>query len=170
MATSLNFGKAEVCDWIRKNFPTDSEILDVGCGPEATWRRWLNDYPNIDGVEAFEATANMIERFYRKVFVEDIKDFRPKKYDLVIFGDVIEHLTVEEAQKVISEIRCNDLIVAVPFLYPQGALYGNPYEVHKQDDLTAEIMAERYPELEVLFDTGRNYCYYHKGEKNGKRN
>ena len=162
MAMSLNFGKAEVCQWIRENFPMPSSILDVGAGHEATWRRWLTDYPNMDAVEAFTPSADAIEPIYRQVFNESITEFEPRYYDLIIFGDVIEHLTVEEAQKVLNEAQCTDMIVAVPFLYPQGILYGNPYEIHKQPDLTTEIFAERYPGFEVLFDTGQNYCYYHR--------
>ena len=59
--------------------------------------------------------------------------------------------------------RCRDMIVAVPFRYEQGALYGNPYEVHVQPDLTPEIFADRYPGFEVLLRARDNYCYYHKG-------
>jgi hypothetical protein len=52
--------------------------------------------------------------------------------------------------------------VGVPFLWPQDDYDGNPYEVHIQDDLTREIFAARYPDLEVLYDPGGRYCYYHK--------
>lgn len=54
------------------------------------------------------------------------------------------------------------MVVAVPFLYPQDAFGGNPWEKHLQPDLTAEIFAARYPGFSVLCDTGLNYCYYHK--------
>lgn len=160
---SYSYGKDEVCAWIRQYFPRDATILDVGAC-DANWRRRLPEYPNMDAVEAFSPNLQYLSD-YRTVYHADIRDFQFSSYDLIIFGDIIEHLTVGEAQAVLAYAwqRCIDMIVAVPFLYHQGAIYGNPYEVHIQDDLTAENFAERYPDLEVLFNPGHGYCYYHKG-------
>ena len=63
--------------------------------------------------------------------------------------------------------RCRDLIIGVPFLYPQDAIYGNPYERHIQADLTEEIFDERYPGFELLVKPTNNYAYYHLGGVNG---
>ena len=92
-----------------------------------------------------------------------------KSYDLIIFGDVIEHMTVERAQTVLerAQSRCRDMIIGVPFLYPQDELYGNPWERHIQSDLTAEIFNERYPGFELLVKPINNYAYYHIGGANG---
>lgn len=162
---SYDIGKVEVCAWIRENFPPDAEILDVGAC-DGKWRHLLPEYKNMDAVEAWLPNAKQIVHLYREVYCCDIVNWQPKRYDLIIFGDVIEHLNVEEAQKVIQSMICTDMIIAVPFLYPQGALYGNPFEVHRQPDLTAEIFAKRYPGFEVLVDTGQNYCFYHKEKTN----
>lgn len=157
--SSYAYGKDEVCAWIRENFPPDATVLDVGAC-DGLWRRLLPEY-TMDAVEAY---APNMERLtgYRAAIHADIRFFRFDWYDLIIFGDVIEHLTVEDAKALFEYTipRCRDMIVAVPFLYPQGAIYGNPYEVHQQPDLTPEIFNERYPGFEpvVLFD---NYCYYH---------
>ena len=162
---SYDIGKAEVCAWIRANFPPDAEILDVGAC-DGKWRKLLPEYKNMDAVEAWLPNAKQIIHMYREVWCADIANFKPKRYDLIIFGDVIEHLEVREAQKVLETVECTDMIVAVPYLYPQGILYGNPYEIHRQPDLTAEVFAERYPGFEVLLDTGFNYCFYHRGQNN----
>lgn len=160
---SYEFGKKEVCEWIRENFPPESEILDVGAC-DGNIRRHLSEYNNMDAVEIWTPSAEAIKPMYREVFNENMVGLKLKKYDLIIMGDFIEHLSVEDAQKVIkyAKTRCTDMIIAVPFLYPQGAMYGNPYEEHLQPDLTKEVFDERYPGFEVLFDTQRNYCYYHK--------
>lgn len=160
---SLDIGKSVVCEWIRKRFDKEAEILDVGAC-DGKWKWLLYEYENMDAVEAWEPNCNMIKGLYRNVFNSDIADFQYDWYDLIIFGDVIEHMDVPVAQKVLkyAESRCRDMIVAVPYQYPQGALYGNPWECHLQPDLTAEIFAERYPGMEVLHDTGQNYCFYHK--------
>ena len=72
-------------------------------------------------------------------------------------------MEVDKAQKVLkaAKKKCKDMIVAVPFLYRQGAIYGNPYEEHKQADLTAELFDQRYPGFEVLVSADWNYCFYH---------
>lgn len=160
---SYEYGKAEVCGWVRAFFPREATILDVGAC-DGNWRRKLPEYPNMDAVEAYKPNLENLWG-YRKVFHADIRNFEYEDYDLIIFGDIIEHLTVPEAQIVLEYAaqRCDDMIVAVPYMYEQGALYGNPYEVHLQPDLTPENFKERYPGLEVLLDTGYRYCYYHKG-------
>lgn len=88
-----------------------------------------------------------------KAISESGKDF--------IFGDVLEHMTVEEAQKVIAYAKehCNQMLIAVPFLWEQGAIRGNPNEVHIQPDLTPELFNERYPGFKPIFMSAK-YAYY----------
>ena len=162
--SSYGYGKDKVCGWVLANFHAGAEILDVGAC-DGLWRRLLPQYPAMDAVEAFWPNAIKLEG-YRHVFTADIRNFEYEHYDLVIFGDVIEHMTVKQAQAVLTYAwpRCKDMIVAVPWLYKQGEIYGNPYERHIQDDLTPELFAERYPGLAVLCDPGHDYCYFHKGE------
>lgn len=159
--SSYTYGKDEVCAWIRENFTPDATVLDVGAC-DGLWRRLLPEY-TMDAVEAYAPNMARLTG-YRAAIQADIMDYRFKWYDLIIFGDVLEHLTVEDAQALLkySFPRCRDMIVAVPFLYPQGAIYGNPYEVHRQPDLTPAVFAERYPGLEplIMFD---GYAYYRKG-------
>lgn len=159
---SYDTGKDVICDWVRKNFTTDSVILDMGAC-DGKWKKLLPEY-QMDAVEIWKPSCEGITQIYRYVFHRDIAGFNYNYYDLIIFGDVIEHMDVKTAQRCIRYAldRCKDLIVSVPFLYPQDSVGGNPWQKHKQPDLTAEIFAERYPELEVLYDTGSNYCYYHR--------
>lgn len=159
---SNDIGKDWVCAWIRANFPQDAKILDVGAC-DGKWKKLLPEY-TMDAVEAFPPNCERIKTLYRVVYCADVAELEYDDYDLIIFGDVIEHMSVETAQKVLSyaDKKCGDMIVAVPYLYKQGPLYGNPWEVHVQDDLTAENFAERYPKLAVLYDTRQNYCFYHR--------
>ena len=159
--SSYNYGKDDVCKWVRQNFPTRSLVLDVGAC-NGLWKRLLPEY-TMDAVEIFPPNISWLKD-YRDIYNLDIYDFKYDWYDLIIFGDVIEHMTTERAQKVLeyAEKRCKDMIVAVPFLYTQGVLYGNLWERHIQDDLTPELVAERYPMLTELVNTNQNYCYYHK--------
>jgi len=120
----------------------------------------------IDAVEIFKPSASKILELYDNIFVGNIYNYHYgfHQYDIIIFGDVIEHMEVAPAQYVLDYARGNcsaDIIVGVPFKYKQGPLYGNPWEKHVQDDLTPELMAERYPFLELMFQAAPDYAYYH---------
>lgn len=158
---SYDVGKDVVVEWIRKNFNTDSRILDVGAC-DGKWKKLLPEY-RMDAVEIWEPYCKNLTE-YENVYNYNIVGMIYEYYDLIIFGDVIEHMTVEEAQQVIKYAypRCKDMIVAVPFLYPQEAVDGNPWQAHKQPELTEDLFAERYPSLDILHYAEENYCYYHK--------
>lgn len=159
---SSDFGKDYICTWIRQRFPTTATILDVGAC-DGKWRMLLDEYRNMDAVEIFEPSAEAIKPLYRRVYCADIYDLEYAPYDLIIFGDVIEHMSVERAKSVLeyAKSRCNDMIVGVPYEYPQGPMYGNEYERHIQDDLTEELFMTRYRGLSILIGSW-NYGYFHK--------
>ena len=165
MGTSYMYYKKDVRNYIIDNFNENIEILDVGAG-EGTYYNLLGDYfRNIDGVEVYRKNIedNHLESKYRRIYWEDIRNFKYEYYDLVIFGDILEHLEIEEAQEVLRYAieHSIDVLVAVPYMYEQGIMGNNVYEIHKQDDLTPEIMQERYPELELLYGDDK-YGYYVK--------
>ena len=163
MGTSYKYFKKDVRNYIIDNFKDDIEILDVGSG-EGTYYELLKDYfANIDGVEVYAPNIEKyeLEKKYRHIYNKDIREFKYKRYDLVIFGDILEHLETEEAQRVLEYAREHSLeiIVAVPYMYEQGEVGGNKYEIHKQADLTPEKVQERYPYLELLYGN-EEYGYY----------
>lgn len=164
MATSYNYFKKEIKEYVEKNFDTDITILDVGAG-SGTYKKLLDKY-DMDAVEVFEPNIEKynLKSMYDNVFNTDIKDFMYAYYDLIIFGDIIEHLDVNEAKTVLKYAydRCKEMIVAVPYKYKQGIVEDNKYEIHKQDDLTHEIFMERYPLLKLLYKN-EHYGYYIKG-------
>jgi glycosyltransferase involved in cell wall biosynthesis/tetratricopeptide (TPR) repeat protein len=89
-------------------------------------------------------------------------------YDVVILGDVLEHIEVNKAKKLIVDLYsiAKEIIVAVPFEYIQEEIEGNPYQVHLQPDLTRRKMFQRYPRLKEFFIQKENgqdrYGYYIK--------
>ena len=163
---SLNVGKRESVDWVMKNFERGATYLDVGIC-DGKWHYYLGDYLKMDGIEIYEPNIVKydLKSKYENVILGDIKDFEYEYYDLIIFGDVLEHLSVKDAQKVLEYAlpRCKDFLVAVPYCWINRSHYGNPWEVHIQDDLTPENVLERYPMLKPLFIYER-YGYYTKGE------
>ena len=161
--SSKNEGKAEVVAWVKENIKQGSKCLDVGAC-DGLWHNLLGDYLKMDACEAFLPNIEKynLHQKYDRVVGMPISRWLYWHYKLVIFGDVIEHMDTPEAQSVLQYAQdghADNIIVAVPFLYPQGAIYGNPYEVHKQPDLTHEIFMKRYPGFEPLFIYDR-YGYY----------
>lgn len=160
--SSYEKGKKEIKDFIICSLPQGSTCLDVGACDGEYWNL-LHEHLTMDGCEIFVPNIvkyNLIEK-YRVVHPCNIKGLEYDYYDLIIFGDVIEHMTVEDAQAVLEYAKqhSNMIVVAVPFLYHQEAMYGNIYEKHIQDDLTDEIFRNRFSGFEKLYDFG-NYAYY----------
>lgn len=164
MSRSYDVGKVEITKMLKQGFTTGSTCLDVGAGM-GTYYWLLGEHFKMDAVEVFPDFIDKygLDEIYDHVFNVNIKDLRYKWYDFIIFGDVIEHMTVEDAQQVIQYAlpRCHDLLVAVPYELEQDAIEDNEYEIHLQPDLTKEIMEERYPYLELILDCGY-YGYYHR--------
>lgn len=165
MASSYSYFKNEIKDYLTERFEKIATILDVGAG-EGTYYYLLNNYfKNIDAVEVFQPNIDNfeLEKKYRNVFDIDICYFKYDYYDIIIFGDIIEHLDIKEAQEVLKYAynRCDEMIVALPYQYEQGIEEDNIYEIHKQADLTPEIVEERYPMLQLLYKNDL-YGYYIK--------
>lgn len=157
----------EIFDWaghrvrelISMRYSPDTRILDVGAG-QGKYRALLPEYEYVYAVEVFEPYVrdNQLEKLYHKVYTQDVREFADAYgYSLltgmvVIMGDVLEHLTRDEAQHVLHEFRryVQEIIVVVPYEYPQGEEDGNVHQEHLQDDLTVELMAKAYPELTLV--------------------
>jgi 2-polyprenyl-3-methyl-5-hydroxy-6-metoxy-1,4-benzoquinol methylase len=110
MPRSTGYFKNETINFIVNNFTKNINILDVGAGI-GTYSGLLREkgYINIDCVEAFETYVtdyNLIEK-YNKVYVGDVTnvDIDFEKYDLIIFGDVLEHINLLDAQNLLSKLK-----------------------------------------------------------------
>lgn len=126
-------------------------VLDVGAG----FGRWgflcrchvggghsLTSQPDqalkIDAVEGFPANISPIyEAVYNRTFEGDAREVIPTlgEYDVVICGDMIEHLEKKEAWALIEQMRQRArkaLILTLPLgQCPQDAIYGNELEIHR---------------------------------------
>ncbi len=143
----FDLGGLTVSEDIRKNFsPQNTTILDVGAG-WGKYRRLLPEY-KMDAVEIWEPyiQEEKLEKQYGKVFCTDICDFNKANYDVIILGDVLEHIERDRAVPLIKRLKksCKQLYVVVPYNYPQNEVHGNKYEVHLQDDLTDESVKQYY--------------------------
>lgn len=161
---SYDIGKTEAVKWIFEHYSRGSTCLDVGAC-DGKWFALLSDCMIMDAVEVwgpYIAKHHLREK-YRQVFNCSIQELQYNHYDLILFGDVLEHMTVEDARQVVAYAypRCRDMLIAVPFLYKQGAKNKNPYEVHIQDDLTHDLFMERFIGFRPLYLSDK-YAYYVK--------
>lgn len=147
--------------FIRSNFTTDSLILDVGCGA-GKYGRMLHDYPSKEAIEANPACIekyplNTIYNEVHQTTLQEAPDDLLKGWDLITMGDVLEHVTVEEAQAFLARVpRDTAVLVKVPLMAPRGASFGTHLEAHPQGDLTVENFLERYPDFIYLFGDTTN--------------
>ncbi|WP_016953212.1 methyltransferase domain-containing protein [Anabaena sp. PCC 7108] len=127
------------------------KILDIGVG----FGRWgivarefldvwygkvhpVNWTLRIDGIEAFEPNIEDYQKyFYTNIFLGDAKEKiydLDDDYDLIIFGDVLEHFTKEDGENLlkISLKKSRYVVVAVPLDedWEQDEMYENLYEKH----------------------------------------
>lgn len=163
MPFSYSFFKEDYQHHMEENFPQDTQILDVGAGSGGYADLLRNYFKHIDGIEIHEPYIHdfNLKSKYNNLFLGDIRTFDFTAYDYIIMGDVLEHLSVEDAKSLIAKIESNKicLMVAVPYLYPQGAAYDNIHETHLQPDLTHHLFLERYPCMTRLFGNDQ-YGYY----------
>lgn len=140
-------GKDTALAWYEEIQP--GTVIDVGAGSgtyaqavraNSSWRgRWT-------AVEAWEPYVARfgLDGLYDAVVVADARQLTARFFraDLVIAGDVLEHMPRADAIGLLDTIRehAANLIVSVPVLHlDQGAVYGNPHEAHV-DHWTAEQM------------------------------
>ena len=151
MGTSHPESRVWILQNIRKNKPRT--ILDVGAG-SGTYSRMLKSsgYTRAE-VDAVEVWKPYIDEFklhdkYRTVYEIDVRNVENFDYDLVIFGDILEHMTKEEALSVWDKVssQARNAVIAIPIIhYHQGEINGNPYEEHVKDDWSDEEVLSTFP-------------------------
>jgi glycosyltransferase involved in cell wall biosynthesis len=117
-------------------------MLDIGCG-SGTYAKM---FPDADwtGVEIWEPYVEKygLTNLYGNLYVEDARTWEPvAHYDVAFAGDILEHMTVDEAKSLLARLKsCADtVVVSIPIgHYPQGEYEGNPHEAHITDNWTDE--------------------------------
>jgi len=152
-------GRIYVAEILRRLNP--SRVLDVGPGAGA-YGRLVRQVLTVDVLDAVEAWEPYVDRFdllsvYDAVIIEDVRRVDKFDYDLVIFGDVLEHMSSEDAVSVYSLAReqAGAVIVSMPIIhYPQGESEGNPFEAHVVDHWEHDQILQAFPGLNEfrLFD------------------
>lgn len=128
-------------------------VVDVGPGV-GTYVSFRQPGQTWIGIEAWAPYIAMyaLEKKYDQMIVADIRYFdwqTVAPVDAVIFGDILEHMAKEEALVVLDKAltAARVVLVSLPVAHAeQGELYGNPFEVHVEEDWTNEDALAAFPD------------------------
>jgi hypothetical protein len=130
-------------------------VLDVGAG-QGTYLNLIRDGLGagviVNAVEVWQPYIdefNLLNR-YDKLFPIDVREMNNFGYDLVILGDVLEHMSESDALILWERIskQAKYAMISIPIVhYHQDAINGNPYEVHVEEDWTVERVLEKFSHI-----------------------
>ena len=159
MGNSIYQGKEWTKAFVEFHKHEIQKICDIGPG-QGTYYHILNsDIPDRDwtGIEAFLPYINQfsLTSFYQTILNKDIRKYKPvEEYDLVIAGDVLEHMRKEEAIEVVQKFMplCKYFLISIPIIHwPQDAINNNPFEVHVKDDWSDQEIRETFDNVIYSF-------------------
>jgi len=143
MPFSSESGKASIA-WALARMPVPKTALDIGCG-QGTYAKM---FPKLQwtGVEIWEPYVEKynLKDLYPSLHIADVRELdTDEHFDVCFLGDVLEHMTKEEAQALVEKAKrwADTVVISIPLgHYPQGEYEGNPYEAHVTDNWTdAEV-------------------------------
>ena len=172
MPASAKEGKTETFSWVNNLNHDFKRVLDLGVG-KGTYSRLFRKQPNKlsnchwIGVEAW---APYIEQFdlrsqYHEIINQDIRllDYDAlKPIDIAIAGDVLEHVTKEEAVTIVDKVLKISpyMIISIPIIhYPQGPWEGNHFVIPVKDDWSHDGMIATFPQIKKSWTGKIVGCY-----------
>ncbi len=176
MPTSMAFGKPLIGAVLARLSARGHarRVVDIGPGagtyadlfrnltPDAAW--W-----------AVEVWGPYVEKYdlrdkYDEVIVADIRylDFiKLGPSDVALFGDMLEHMSANEARDVLSRaaMKSRFMALSIPIgHWPQGEVEGNPFEMHVEDNLSHAEVQDIVPNLcggqAIVNDQGQGLGVY----------
>ena len=151
-----NYGGKQWSHQILKRFNRVSKLarfLDVGPGI-GTYTTFRQPDQLWTGVEVWApyVKAFQLEKLYDSVVVCDVRYLNWNKVALIdvsIFGDVLEHMSKEDALETVDAALTHSRIalVSLPLIHSeQGEVHGNPFEAHVKPDWTNSEALEAFPD------------------------
>lgn len=127
-------------------------ILDVGAGQGVYLnliREGLGNDVNVEAVEVWEPYVNQFDLVnrYNRVYLTDVRNMINFNYDLVILGDILEHMSEQDAISLWDRISrsARYALISIPIIhYHQDAINGNPYEVHVEEDWNTQKVLDKF--------------------------
>ena len=172
-----------VCEWMRNRSDRINSVLDIGMGFGKwgflsreyiyTWKKDLTllEYRNykdfrVDAIEIYpEIITPLQNEIYNEIhigcateIIDEVDD-----YDLIIMGDVLEHLTKEDGKTLLKKCikKGKHVVLATPVVFTKGrAVLDNEHEKHKcvwdNDDF---ILGDIKPKINIVAINQRLVIY-----------
>lgn len=154
MSWSAEEGKQITRNWITEYKDEIKRVLDIGAGSGTYYNKFGIPGEVLSGAEwtGVEIWEPFVEKYklkekYDILINQDARtvDYAALgKFDVAFAGDVLEHMTKEEAVLLVDALKktCKRIIISIPIVHlPQGEYEGNPYEEHVKDDWShTEVM------------------------------
>jgi len=144
-----------VCEWFQnKDIEEIKSVLDIGCGfgkwgflvrlyiqiwdsslTKEMYQNWRN-HLRVDAIEIFEDYITDLQRLiYNNIYIGNMKKLieEVRNYDLIIMGDVLEHMPYEDGLELLRKARTKAhwIIVTMPDYFIKGhPKMGNEAEIH----------------------------------------
>lgn len=150
----MPFSDISNTEWIKwvLDIKKPKTVLDIGpgAGKYAHLVKEVLPDTHITGVEIWAPYVKEygLEYFYDTVHICDARIYPNFNFDLVIFGDVLEHMTRAEARELWMKAsrEAKSAIISIPTIhFPQGDIEGNPYEIHVEEHWTHDEILEFFP-------------------------
>lgn len=148
MGKSSKEGKDVTLQWVSEC--DIKNVLDIGAG-SGTYKKLfsknrLHSSAKWTAIEAWEPYIKdfNLHSMYDTVINSDVRKCDIKslgKFDITFMGDVLEHITKEEAIQLVDEVMSVSkyAVISIPIVHwPQGERHGNPFEIHVKDDWSDE--------------------------------
>lgn len=157
----MPYSAEESREWVKERYWSSNPITIVDVGPgSGTYSELLKTSDTIwVGIEAWAPYVEEFDLFnkYNHVVISDIRhcelDSVFVEPDMVIAGDVLEHLDKHEAVVVVNKLKrwAREIILVMPNgEYPQDEYEGNWFEVHRATWTHEEIEKELLSDGEIL--------------------
>lgn len=140
-----------------KYFPNkqDFNILDVGPGIGTYSSLYRNLLPGkwtcCEIWRPYVVNFDLTKK-YDDVIICDIRFAELGSYDITFLGDVLEHMSKEDAIDVVNRLLkvSKFVIISIPIgHYPQGEYEGNPFEAHVKDDWSDKEVKESFDHIKL---------------------
>ena len=142
----MPLSSAEGKDWIRERITAlgadePVRVLDIGPGA-GTYAKLLRGpaVSRLTGIEIFApyVTTYRLEQYYDQIIVGDARDVDFPESDVVILGDVAEHMSQPQAQALwakAARAARRAVYLSIPIVpYEQDPIEGNHHEIHVVPD------------------------------------
>lgn len=131
--------------------PLLPRVLDVGAGSGTYAKLIAGETVGMVHMIGIEVHAPYVERFglnaaYDELIIGDVREVAMPQAEVVILGDVLEHMPFDDALEVWTTARYQAslaVFLSLPIVeWPQGESEGNPHEAHVEVWSHQRVLAE----------------------------